>query len=147
MDSKRDIIVRDLQINDVFAVVKILLKVVSQGKDELSGLIVSARKAKQKLQGQLKESDDTWKDHIKAQMAKAQQEFGLELFLVVLEKCMAGAEVETKEWLGSLIGVSGEEFGVMPPSTMIEIIDQCKKKADLGIFFKDVYSLFSKMKK
>ena len=67
----------------------------------------------------------------------SQQQVGMELIKVVIEN-LHKAEDEVNDFMGSLVGMSGEEFGELELDESFAIIQQFKELKGLSGFFKSV---------
>ena len=66
---------------------------------------------------------------------KTQTQVGVELFSGVIEN-LDKAQSEINEFLGELVGISGEEFGNLPPDEFVKHIEDFKNQPGLDVFFK-----------
>lgn len=130
-----EIKVRTLNVNDMFFMARLLLKVGDDLKDDLTALLSSAAKKGKKVKD-AKGSDET-----------LEGEVGLALAWKVLSACLEHAEKDLKEWLASLVNKTSEEFGEMPIDTSLVVIDQLMEQENLANFFSGVSALYSKMNK
>ncbi len=110
-----EIEIRPLTVDDVFTVTRMLSKVTKGARAELA----KALSAKEK-------PDPT------------------ELGMVLFQSVFVETEEDLKTWLASLIDKPKEEFGSMPATTVIDIIDALIKQEDMRDFFARVSQLLSK---
>jgi hypothetical protein len=68
-----------------------------------------------------------------------------EVGLAVVTIGIGHAEDETKAWLADLIGKTPEEFGKMPPTAALDIVDQLADQEDLRAFFSKAGGLAKKL--
>lgn len=66
---------------------------------------------------------------------KNQTEVGVELFMAIFEN-LDKAQSEVNDFLGELVGITGEEFGNLPIGDSLKHIEEFKKQPGLGAFFK-----------
>ena len=112
-----DIEVRPLQVDDIFTVAGMLSKVTEGARTEL------------------------------AQAFAAENPNPTELGMALFQTMFVEAKEDLKSWLAGLIGRTQEEFGVMPPTTLIDIIEALIKQEDIVDFFARVSQLVSKAEK
>lgn len=65
---------------------------------------------------------------------KSQTEAGVELVMGILEN-MDKAQNEINEFLGELTGMTGEEFGDLPPTEFLKHIEEFKNQPGIEAFF------------
>lgn len=65
---------------------------------------------------------------------KTQTEAGVELVMGILEN-LDKAQNEVNDFLGELTGMSGEEFGNLPPEEFLKHIEDFKNQPGIGDFF------------
>lgn len=111
--------VRQLIVDDVFAVARMLSKVTKGARAELALALSDKQKGK------------------KAQPA----ELGMALF----QSLFVEAEEDLKAWLASLVGKPKEEFAIMPATTLIDIIDALMAQEGIMDFFERVSQLVTKL--
>jgi len=109
--------VRDLTVNDVFAIAKILGKVAKGSRAQL--IMVLSDKAKD----------------------IAPVDLGLTLFQTL---CI-DAEADVKAWLADMAGMKAEEFGKLPPENLIDVIEQIASKDGIKDFLARAASLAGKV--
>lgn len=113
-----DIEVRELIVDDVFAVARMLSKVTKGARADLAQALSDKKKGKN--------PDPT------------------ELGLALVQTLFVEAEEDLKAWLASLVGKPPEEFKAMPASTVIDIVDALIKQEGIMDFFERVSRLVTK---
>ncbi len=104
-----EIKVRPVQVDDVFAVAKMLGKITKGARLEIAAMIV----------------EKGGKDKTSA----------TEFALVLFQSLFIDAEDDLKSWLAELIGVKKSVFAKMPASTVIEVIEQLASQEGIRGFF------------
>lgn len=112
-----DIEVRSLLVMDVFTVARMLSKVTKGARVELARVIAGEK------------PDPT------------------ELGLTIFQSLFADAEEDIKSWLADLVGKSKEEFGAMPATTVIDVIEGLANQEDIVDFFGRVSQLVARLEK
>ena len=69
----------------------------------------------------------------------------MEIGLALFGSLLVEAEVDVKVWLADLAGLKVEEFEVMPPRTVLDVIEQLSQKEDLKSFFVQASALVSRV--
>lgn len=111
--------VRQLIVDDVFAVARMLSKVTKGARAELALALSDKKKG------------------LKAKPA----ELGMALF----QSLFTESEEDLKAWLASLVGKTKEEFTAMPATTLIDIVDALMAQEGIMDFFERVSQLVTKM--
>lgn len=110
---------RDLKTNDVFAMSRIIKKM--KLKDEIK----------------VPEVEGKTQEQVGA-------EFGLTLAYLVAEN-IGAAQKEVNEFMGSLVGRTGEEFGELPITETLKYFEEFRKIPGIANFFKQAGRLTNKM--
>ena len=110
--------VRQIIVDDVFTVTRMLSKVTKGARAELAQALSDKKKGKS--------PDPT------------------ELGLALVQALFVETETDLKAWLASLIGKSAEEFVAMPAGTIIDIVDGLVKQEGIMDFFGRLSHLVTK---
>lgn len=78
---------------------------------------------------------------VKAEGSANPTELGLGFFLSLFVE----TKNELKTWLADLIGIGPEEFGTMPPTFLIEVVNNLRAKEDFKDFLASVKALWAEM--
>ena len=78
-------------------------------------------------------------------LADMQETSEKEVGMAIIAVGLAQAEDETKAWLADIIGKTPEEFGGMPPTVALDIVEQLMEQEDLQAFFTRASALAGKM--
>ncbi len=97
--------VRPLSVEDVFTVARMLSKLTRGARTELAAALVD-----KKVEGESEGEEIKKPDYMEVGMAMFQSLF-------------VETEADLKAWLANLIGATVEEFGVMPATTVIDVVE------------------------
>ena len=111
--------VRQLIVDDVFAVARMLSKVTKGARAELVQALSDKKGGKKPNAGEL----------------------GMALF----QSLFTESEDDLKTWMADLVGKTKEEFIFMPATTLIDIVDALMKQEGILDFFERVSQLVMKM--
>ena len=111
--------VRQLIVDDVFAVARMLSKITRGARAELAQALSDKNKGKETKPAEL----------------------GMALF----QSLFTESEEDLKAWLASLVGKTKEEFAAMPATTLIDIVDALMQQEGITDFFERVSQLVTKM--
>lgn len=110
-----DIIVRELNVKDIFAVARMLSKVTKGARMQLSSLLTSKKKNP------------------------------AEVGMVVFQSLFIETEEDLKAWLADLVGRDVADFEVMPAITVLDLIEKLALKEDIRDFFGKASLLVNKI--
>ncbi len=111
--------VRDLNVEDIFAVARMLGKVTKGARMQLALVLADKKKGKK--------PNPT------------------ELGMVLFQSLVTDAEEDMKAWLADLAGVESAEFKKMPATALLDVIDQLTSQEGIGDFFVKVSLLANKL--
>lgn len=111
--------VRGLIVDDVFSVARMVSKISKGARAELVQAMSDKKKGKK----------------------PNATELGMALF----QGLFIESEEDLKVWLASLVGVTKEEFVIMPASTLVDIVDGLVAQEGIMDFFERVSQLVTKM--
>jgi len=110
-----DIKVRDLNIDDVFAVAKMLGKITKSARAEIV-LAIGSKKAKKNVNA-------------------------TELGMVIVQNLCVEAGEDLKAWLADMVGQPVGEFGKMSPHALIDVVKHLAAQEDIKDFLSQVSQL------
>lgn len=110
--------VREVIVDDVFTVTRMLSKVTKGARAELAQALSDKKKGKN--------PDPT------------------ELGLALVQTLFVETEEDLKAWLASLVGKTTDEFKAMPANTVVDIVDGLVKQEGIMDFFERVSRLVTK---
>ena len=100
-----EIVIRPLQVKDVFSVARMLGKITKGARLQLAGLLTG------------KKANPT------------------ELGMVLFQSMVTEAEEDLKAWLASLVGKEVAEFETMPATAVLDIVEQLVSQEGIRDFF------------
>jgi hypothetical protein len=133
-EGKEEIVIRNLQVRDIFIVANMLKKITGQKKEEIINLI-------KPLQSQKTEEGKEKTEEEEQKWLEAGLELGFYIFNLLLEY----AEVDLREWFASLVGKNPQEFDQLPIDTPMVIVEKLGKDEDLLSFFQKAFGFYKKM--
>ncbi len=99
--------VRELTVDDVFALVRMLGKITKGARDEIAAALSDG----------LEKTNPT------------------QFALVLFQSLFIDAEEDLKTWMGALIGKKGTAFGSLPAITALDIVEQLVSQEGIKAFF------------
>jgi|GEM_PF-1998656 len=133
--KKEKLIVRSLEVRDIFTVAGMLKKITGERREEIINLI-------KPLSGDKKDKD---KQETEEEKEQGTLEAGLNLAFYIFDLLIEYAEGDLKKWGASLVGKTPEEFDQLPIDTPLTIIESLAESEDLVGFFQKVSGLYRKI--
>lgn len=133
--KKEKLIVRSLEVRDIFTVAGMLKKITGERREEIINLI-------KPLSGNKKDKD---KQETEEEKEQGTLEAGLNLAFYIFDLLIEYAEGDLKKWGASLVGKTPEEFDQLPIDTPLTIIESLAESEDLAGFFQKVSGLYRKI--
>ncbi len=114
-----DVKVRDLNVEDVFAVARMLGKITKGARLQLASALAGKKKGEK--------ANPT------------------ELGMVLFQSLVTEAEDDLKAWLADLVGMDSAKFKIMPAVALLDVIDQMTSQESIADFFAKASLLANKL--